>query len=65
MKLKEDCSVDGSDYINASYIIDTDPQHPKYIATQAPLKQTIADFWQVGNFFISLLRNSASVMLSL
>ncbi len=47
VKLREDYTEDGRDYINASFIVDTDPQHPKYIATQAPLEKTIADFWQV------------------
>lgn len=36
-----------SDYINASFIVDTDPVHPKYIAAQGPLKETIVDFWQM------------------
>ncbi|XP_064390431.1 receptor-type tyrosine-protein phosphatase N2-like [Halichondria panicea] len=47
VKLREDYTEDGRDYINASFIVDTDPQHPKYIATQAPLEKTIADFWQM------------------
>ncbi|KAF7987372.1 hypothetical protein HCN44_003134 [Aphidius gifuensis] len=36
-----------SDYINASTITDHDPRNPAYIATQGPLPQTSADFWQL------------------
>lgn len=36
-------------YILIIYIqIDADPMHPKYIATQGPLQNTVPDFWQVG-----------------
>ena len=28
--------------------VDVDPAHPKYIATQGPLQDTVADFWQVN-----------------
>lgn len=38
---------DGSDYINASFIVDTDPAHPKYIATQGPQERTLIHFWQM------------------
>jgi receptor-type tyrosine-protein phosphatase N len=34
-------------YINASKIYDSDPQQIAYIATQAPLKNTVAEFWQM------------------
>nr|KAF6419248.1 protein tyrosine phosphatase receptor type N2 [Rousettus aegyptiacus] len=37
----------GSDYINASPIMDHDPRNPAYIATQGPLPTTVADFWQM------------------
>lgn len=37
----------GSDYINASYIIDNDPKLPLYIAAQGPLSSTIPDYWQM------------------
>nr|CAG4651608.1 EOG090X01LO [Triops cancriformis] len=37
----------GSDYINASTITDHDPRNPAYIAAQAPLEATVADFWQM------------------
>jgi receptor-type tyrosine-protein phosphatase N len=47
VKLDPTKSVTGSDYINASYIIDVDPHHPRYIATQGPLSNTIDDFWQM------------------
>lgn len=40
-------SNDGSDYINASFICDHDPRNPTYIATQGPMQETIADFWQM------------------
>ena len=33
------------DYINASYIKDIVPASPSFIATQAPLQPSIADFW--------------------
>ena len=36
-----------SDYINASSISADDPRTPSYIATQAPLASTVADFWQM------------------
>lgn len=36
-----------SDYINASTITDHDPRNPAYIATQGPLPETTADFWQL------------------
>ncbi|XP_044732962.1 uncharacterized protein LOC123295616 isoform X2 [Chrysoperla carnea] len=36
-----------SDYINASTITDHDPRNPAYIATQGPLPNTAADFWQM------------------
>jgi len=47
VKLSPENSATGSDYINASYIIDADPMHPKYIATQGPLQNTVPDFWQM------------------
>ncbi|RWS14182.1 Receptor-type tyrosine-protein phosphatase N2-like protein [Dinothrombium tinctorium] len=37
----------GSDYINANIIYDSDPRNGVYIATQGPMKQTAADFWQM------------------
>ncbi|XP_021948185.1 uncharacterized protein LOC110845934 isoform X2 [Folsomia candida] len=40
-------NVCGSDYINASTITDHDPRNPAYIATQGPLPNTAADFWQM------------------
>jgi len=40
-------SGDGSHYINASKIYDSDPQQAVYIATQGPLENTAVDFWQM------------------
>ncbi|KAK2579239.1 hypothetical protein KPH14_008206 [Odynerus spinipes] len=40
-------NANNSDYINASTITDHDPRNPAYIATQGPLPQTAADFWQL------------------
>nr|CAG4647684.1 EOG090X01LO [Moina brachiata] len=37
----------GFDYINASLIADHDPRHPAYIAAQAPVADSVADFWQM------------------
>jgi len=37
----------GLQYINASKIHDSDLRHVAYIATQAPLQNTIAEFWQM------------------
>ncbi len=33
VKLREDYTEDGRDYINASFIVDTDPQHPAVYCT--------------------------------
>uniref|UniRef100_A0A914RI81 Tyrosine-protein phosphatase domain-containing protein n=1 Tax=Parascaris equorum TaxID=6256 RepID=A0A914RI81_PAREQ len=38
--------VTSSTYINASAIHDSDPRRPTYIATQSPLPNTTADFWE-------------------
>ncbi|XP_063714481.1 receptor-type tyrosine-protein phosphatase N2-like [Symsagittifera roscoffensis] len=35
------------DYINASAIRDTHPERAAYILAQAPLENTVADFWQM------------------
>ncbi|KAJ8268614.1 hypothetical protein COCON_G00137860 [Conger conger] len=45
--LKPENNQGGSDYINASPIMDHDPRSPAYIATQGPLPSTVADFWQM------------------
>jgi len=47
VKLREVLNVFHCDYINANYITDVDPNHPDYIATQGPLDNTVADFWQM------------------
>ncbi|GAQ89721.1 tyrosine phosphatase [Klebsormidium nitens] len=42
----ESSNGEASDYINASYVYDSDrPDLPKYIATQGPLPATTEDFW--------------------
>lgn len=45
VKLVAENNVLKSDYINASFIVDVDPHHPRYIATQGPLSNTIDHFW--------------------
>ncbi|CAM9605717.1 unnamed protein product [Lampetra fluviatilis] len=45
--LKTEGNISGSDYINASPIMDHDPRNPAYIAAQSPLAETVADFWQM------------------
>ncbi|XP_077365209.1 receptor-type tyrosine-protein phosphatase N2 [Festucalex cinctus] len=45
--LKAENNHCGSDYINASPIMDHDPRNPTYIASQGPLPSTVADFWQM------------------
>jgi len=47
IKLHEISNTFHSDYINASFISDVNPRQPEYIATQAPLDNTVADFWQM------------------
>lgn len=37
-----------SKYINANFIYDDDPKRATHIITQAPLRETVADFWQVS-----------------
>ncbi|VDO39799.1 unnamed protein product [Onchocerca flexuosa] len=39
--------VNDSAFINASAIHDCDPKQANYIATQSPLPETVADFWQM------------------
>ncbi|XP_019886087.1 receptor-type tyrosine-protein phosphatase N2 isoform X1 [Ooceraea biroi] len=47
--LNDLANANNSNYINASTIksTDHDPRNPAYIATQGPLPQTTADFWQL------------------
>ncbi|XP_077978607.1 receptor-type tyrosine-protein phosphatase-like N [Glandiceps talaboti] len=45
--LNDSTNAAGSDYINANTITDHDPRSPAYIATQGPLQNTVADFWQM------------------
>ncbi|KAA3680108.1 receptor-type tyrosine-protein phosphatase S [Paragonimus westermani] len=55
--------VDGSDYINASYI-DGYRSRAAYIATQAPLSTTLDDFWraiwETGSCLIVRMENTPS-----
>lgn len=45
--LNDTANDNNSDYINADTITDYDPRNPAYIATQGPLPNTKADFWQM------------------
>ncbi|KAH7639486.1 tyrosine phosphatase IA-2 [Dermatophagoides farinae] len=45
--LDDSANTTNSDYINANTITDHDPRNPAYIATQGPLSNTKADFWQM------------------
>ncbi|XP_047673690.1 receptor-type tyrosine-protein phosphatase N2 isoform X2 [Tachysurus fulvidraco] len=45
--LKAENNQSGSDYINASLIMDHDPRNPAYISAQGPLSSTVSDFWQM------------------
>ncbi|XP_050543023.1 receptor-type tyrosine-protein phosphatase N2 [Daktulosphaira vitifoliae] len=45
--INEYANMNNSDYINASTITDHDPRNPAYIATQGPLPETSAEFWQM------------------
>ena len=47
----------GSDYINASFV-DGYKDRSGYIATQAPMENTVDDFWRMVMylFFISILK---------
>ena len=42
VKLRPQESIEGSDYINANHILDG-----RYISTQAPMPNTINDFWRM------------------
>ena len=44
--------------------IDVDPMHPKYIATQGPLQNTVSDFWQVCDCKPRWIRWEKSVMVA-
>lgn len=46
VKLSKLVNSDGSDYINASYV-DTYAHKKAFIATQAPLVETLSDFWRM------------------
>ena len=47
VKLCSESNANKSDYINASFVVDSDPRRPAYVATQSPTKDTVADFWQL------------------
>lgn len=34
-------------FLNADIQTDHDPRHPAYIAAQAPVSESVADFWQM------------------
>lgn len=40
-------SAKGGDYVNASLLVDADPSKAAYVAAQAPMVSTQADFWQM------------------
>lgn len=44
-ELESESSI--SNYINASKIHDDDPRQVAYIATQAPLQNTVIDYWKM------------------
>lgn len=46
VKLSPSNTVDGSDYVNATYMPGANSKH-EYIASQGPLSHTAADFWQL------------------
>jgi receptor-type tyrosine-protein phosphatase N len=62
LKLNPANNVSGSDYINASNIMDHDPRNPAYIATQGPLSHTVADFWQVRILEFSFIFNQLIII---
>jgi len=47
VKIKEIQGVDGSDYINASWLRAFDGKPRGYISTQGPIDSTIGDFWRM------------------
>ncbi|KAI6242207.1 Protein-tyrosine-phosphatase [Aphelenchoides fujianensis] len=56
--LQRHMNVEGADYINASWI-DSYQRRRAYIATQAPMKDTVIDFWRM------CWENDASVIVML
>ncbi|XP_033750114.1 uncharacterized protein LOC117334543 [Pecten maximus] len=47
IKLKKIPEEDNSDYINANYVSGYNHAYKTYIATQAPLRGTMSDFWRM------------------
>lgn len=52
-----------TDYINASFIYDSDPRTPTHIIAQGPSEQTVSHFWQVS--VISAIQRTLFTQLSL
>ncbi|KAL3867101.1 hypothetical protein ACJMK2_044332 [Sinanodonta woodiana] len=47
VRLKKNPGDDASDYINANYVTGYKDDHSAYIATQAPMVNTVEDFWRM------------------
>ncbi|KAK3593777.1 hypothetical protein CHS0354_014316 [Potamilus streckersoni] len=47
VRLKKNPGDDVSDYINANYVTGYKDDHSAYIATQAPMVNTVEDFWKM------------------
>lgn len=47
VRLDPAMNPDRCDYINASFLQCTSPAARRYIAAQAPIPATVADFWQM------------------
>eukprot|EP01099_Mayorella_cantabrigiensis_P001148 TRINITY_DN1486_c0_g1_i1.p1 TRINITY_DN1486_c0_g1~~TRINITY_DN1486_c0_g1_i1.p1 ORF type:complete len:348 (+),score=51.10 TRINITY_DN1486_c0_g1_i1:75-1046(+) len=47
VKLKGIEGIEGSDFINASFISEGPGKYPRFIATQGPMLETLNDFWRM------------------